>query len=670
MYFFFQTKSQQFGYTPREKQPNRIVATVLPFTDYQQDEEDFIDQEGHTADLPDKPYDKKVVWNNLCLQESGIFDGEPPEFHTQGTQTDPYYHEQPQNKTLDLTAEIQKLNQFRESIEVSNKAKKLLVSSDQRYTKEIEFYKNRLEFVESKLQVYESSGDTQAKLLRDRLNKEVYLTSQLKDLTTKVQKLHSENSRLEEERCELEEAENDTRLRCQQLETEIETLADRLRAMEDSKLAAKRKAKDAKSQASYWESVVSKFEKRNYELEERECELRHRLEIMECTTPALMMFNMWKTLQNNPDIDMKELFLEKFNELKKLKHESLETTLCTCATEIDDVKNKIKTLENEKNKLIHQKQITESRVEELEKELQSLKSFSVESSDGDQEIKVSQSELELIQELQERKKRIAELEQREMAYIETLEKADDIWVEMETGYKKRIVEAEQIEQQLRQKLQKYEKSDERDDKIQELEQAEKSLQNQIARLEKKVQQLLNTNKQAKEEFDNCILNLEEKLSSTEMKLSCDLDKEKKKYKCLADELKMTQNQKLEAGKLYESEISSLKDQLSKTRKELIHLDVTNSELREEVYTLESKISEMDKDMQLQRSKDNDTIKSLSKELNSKDKELQAIQRKADINSQCSCARGELSIANSRLSVNEMSKKFNTVLQNIKVRLAF
>lgn len=63
--------------------------------------------------------------------------------------------------------------------------------------------------------MYESSGETQARLLAERLQKEVCLSAQVKELSTKVQHLIMENKRLEEEKCELEEAENDARLKCQ-----------------------------------------------------------------------------------------------------------------------------------------------------------------------------------------------------------------------------------------------------------------------------------------------------------------------------------------------------------------------------------------------------------------------------------------------------------------------
>jgi uncharacterized coiled-coil protein SlyX len=75
--------------------------------------------------------------------------------------------------------------------------------------------RERLEALESRLSVYESSGDAQVKHLSARLEKETLLRAQVRHLHERLEKLEEENARLEEERCELEEAENDTRLRCQ-----------------------------------------------------------------------------------------------------------------------------------------------------------------------------------------------------------------------------------------------------------------------------------------------------------------------------------------------------------------------------------------------------------------------------------------------------------------------
>lgn len=56
---------------------------------------------------------------------------------------------------------------------------------------------------------------------------------------------------------------------------------------------------------------------------------------------------------------------------------------------------------------------------------------------------------------QELKTRIAELERRETAYLEMLTQADDMWAEMEGGYKKKIEESQATETQLKGKVRMF-----------------------------------------------------------------------------------------------------------------------------------------------------------------------------------------------------------------------
>lgn len=53
---------------------------------------------------------------------------------------------------------------------------------------------------------------------------------------------------------------------------------------------------------------------------------------------------------------------------------------------------------------------------------------------------------------QELKNRVLELERREAAYLEMLTQADDMWAEMEGGYKKRIQESQTTESTLKGKV--------------------------------------------------------------------------------------------------------------------------------------------------------------------------------------------------------------------------
>lgn len=53
---------------------------------------------------------------------------------------------------------------------------------------------------------------------------------------------------------------------------------------------------------------------------------------------------------------------------------------------------------------------------------------------------------------EELKQRVKELERRETAYLEMLTQADDMWAEMEGGYKKKIDECKQYENHLKEKV--------------------------------------------------------------------------------------------------------------------------------------------------------------------------------------------------------------------------
>jgi hypothetical protein len=110
---------------------------------------------------------KKQLKNAECLQESGIF--EDTEYNSQGTQTDSTDLEPPIREVKspfeacvvgDLSAEIQRLNQFRERVEEAGNccgSKKLLRVNEGRedapppHKKELEYCRERLQLLEDKV---------------------------------------------------------------------------------------------------------------------------------------------------------------------------------------------------------------------------------------------------------------------------------------------------------------------------------------------------------------------------------------------------------------------------------------------------------------------------------------------------------------------------------------
>lgn len=194
------------------KSPSRIIATVLPFND--------LSSTYHCKDVKDEMPIKRLLRDQDCMQESGIFEdnGLTACLLNVATQTDWTFDPPPG----DLGAEIRKLTRIRERIEEKGGNKKLLKTSDDdpeflthASLKELLFYRERVQMLEEKIAIYESHGDEQSRLLALRLEKEVLLAAQIKHLQSTLRKLKEQNRLLEEEKCEFEEAENDTRLRCQ-----------------------------------------------------------------------------------------------------------------------------------------------------------------------------------------------------------------------------------------------------------------------------------------------------------------------------------------------------------------------------------------------------------------------------------------------------------------------
>uniref|UniRef100_A0A1B0CDP7 Janus kinase and microtubule-interacting protein C-terminal domain-containing protein n=1 Tax=Lutzomyia longipalpis TaxID=7200 RepID=A0A1B0CDP7_LUTLO len=207
----------------RLKNQARIVATVQPYSSGLDSEEPIKPRFTSPPNTPETCGKRGKNLSTSTLQESGVFDTDPSDAVTQSTQTSPEDFPVYEARSGDLTAEIQKLNKFRERIEECVTAKKSsvvnLLSPEQ---KRLQYYKERLELLENKILVYESSGDLQVRRLAERLQREIHLEALVKQLSGKLEELEKENRIIDEERCEFEEAENDTRLRLQRLEVEFE----------------------------------------------------------------------------------------------------------------------------------------------------------------------------------------------------------------------------------------------------------------------------------------------------------------------------------------------------------------------------------------------------------------------------------------------------------------
>lgn len=214
------------------------------------------------------------------MSESGVFESDSFENFSQSTQTeaeDLLEIFSTSHATRDLCAEIQKLTKFREEIEESSAVPSSSVIDLQ---KRLQYYKDRVEVLEGKLIIYESSGDLQTKRLADRLQREIQLENTVKQLSDKVDILKLENSVLEEEKCEFEEAENDTRLKLQRLEVDLEILSQRNVELEISREAFQQKLNETKELNSELQEEFQKSQERVESLENESKELLEALNLL------------------------------------------------------------------------------------------------------------------------------------------------------------------------------------------------------------------------------------------------------------------------------------------------------------------------------------------------------------------------------------------------------
>lgn len=336
------TASKQM-YQPTTK--NRIVATVQPY------QESAFYEEPITPQLKNgrmtNSTNKVILWSSL--QESGVFEEQM--VFNQATQTDEF--SLPERPSGELTAEIQKLNKFRERIEevVGHNKSAGLLSPDQR---KLEYYKERTEILESKLVIYESSDDIKLRKLHERLQREVQLDSLSKQLQQQISELESANQILEEERCEFEEAENDTRLKFQRLEVDFEMVTQRNVELEMSEEALQLKLQEAKNQLAIFEDKVRQLEWRieeltkvnsTQQLEENpldESELRQQL---------MDMHKREQTMQQTLD------------ELKRAYNETLENADNVWAEMENEYKTKLKQCEMNELGLQSKLQQLDERIE-------------------------------------------------------------------------------------------------------------------------------------------------------------------------------------------------------------------------------------------------------------------------------------------------------------------
>lgn len=349
----------------RSMQPNltknRIVATVQPYNDCY---EEPITPHLKTPSRMTSSTNKVMMWSSL--QESGVFE-EPMVLH-QGTQT---HSEEFPLPSGELTAEIQKLNRFRERIEevvCHNKSSGKLLSPDQR---KLEFYKERSATLESKLVIYESSGDVQLRRLGERLEREVQLDALTKQLQQRLAELEKSNRILDEERCEFEEAENDTRLKYQRLEVDFEMISQRNLELEVNEETLQMKLQETKTALAIFEDKVRALESQIEDL------LSSRSG-QEMATDALASAVEEELREQVAEMHKRELRMQQnLDEMKRAYNETLENAdnvwaemeneykmrLKDCEVTEIGLQSKVQQLEE---RIKHDSQFAQERVQQME----------------------------------------------------------------------------------------------------------------------------------------------------------------------------------------------------------------------------------------------------------------------------------------------------------------
>lgn len=478
-------------------------------------------------------------FRSFAEPKKGLMENEPL-LVTQETQTDA---DDSFKTNAELYAEIDKLNRFRKKVEESSKVtlgsvspgispnSAQMVSSvdcDTVEQRHLKFYQERMKMLEEKLEVYQSSGDTQTKLLSKRLDHEVQLEAKANRLEEAVEKLKRINQELEENNCELEEIENETRLRWQKMEEEYEVMNQRNAELEMSRNSYHEKYEEARDSVEYLEECLHGSEERIKSLEEQQKELKRRLKISQSFIPAVALFQMWK---------MKKCLLPS---MVKPAPEKLPSEIPS-------------------NHPIHKK----------------------------------------ILELQARENQLTQnISDLNRAYQETLENADNLWAQMEKEYKDKILNFEKLEASLRQKIQQLEKrllkdTEDSYERIAFLEETEHQLKNRAGKLNRDLKDQQRKNTELLDELNNAKDENQKLQAFMNGPMTENLEKERRKLRRTEEDLQVVKNALKDTEAAHKNEQTLLKRQIQKMHRDLKNFEVTNGELREEVFTLERRVIELE-----------------------------------------------------------------------------
>ncbi|XP_059219626.1 ras guanine nucleotide exchange factor R isoform X2 [Stomoxys calcitrans] len=578
----------------------RIVATVQPYNSSAGYSHGPSSQQTVPHNTPtDSPRKTRPQhWHNNSLSESGVFvesdflsdSGD----NTVCTQTDfedcsspsgppgPYSHHLLCSPTKNVPAH---LNQNQPHHLHHPPSPNL---SDQ---KRLQYYKDRLNLLEGKVLIYESSGDVQAKRLAERLQREILLEKEVKELRDRVEFLESENCTLEEEKCEFEEAENDTRLRLQRLEIELEILSQRNIELEMSREALSAKYKDCHSECLILRDDLSTSETHVRHLEEDKQKAKENFEFLHNLLPVLLVCNTAACTWSQTQESRQQIVCGKAD-------------MCTSISGLDLAASLNRLPQSPVRETAANSSVCNSEICKcLEREVQHLK----------EEVKCLRHQ-------------IKELNSRHYAAMES---ADSHWVDLEREYKEREEQFQAKEQSLKQKIQKLQdclKEDARsaNEKICQLEETEQGLKTCLVKVSKEHQKLLEDHQCLVSEFER-FKEQHDQLREQQKPLTEGLEMEKKRNKGLMDELTFMRKLQQETELQTKHELDGIRNEMFDLRKEYLHIEVTNGELREEVATLELQVDTLQKSHRDSEEK----VRCLTDEIRTKDEICQKLEKRLE-----------------------------------------
>lgn len=451
------------------------------------------------------------------------------------------------------------------------------------------FYQERLEQLEGKLLIYESTGETQARLLAQRLQRELQLQKELKELTERVELLTHQNAQLDEAKCEFEEAENDTRLNLQRNEVELEILRQRNVELEFGKDALSAKYQDCRAEVVILREDLAAAETQLESLQWERKQAKKELQDLRQSLPLLLICRLLALAKMGNNLSIPENGSRDPGDSPMGKHSHRLSSGYHTST-VDETTTKL-----------------------------GLSDFGLSSDLGEgRDVQYLKEEVKSLR---------SQLKELNARHYEAMETADSHWVDLEQQYKEREEAYRGKETCLKQKITQLQdclREDSRaaTEKIQQLEEAEQGLKTCLVRLTKEHRDLLAENRNMQCTLENVMAKMEVE-AEYKIPLTEALESEKRRSQALMDDLTFAKKIQQNTEDQLRQETDALRTQIFDIKKEYMHIEVTNGELKEEVGTLENKIHQME--TQLKDSEER--ARCLEDELRTKDEQCLLMERK-------------------------------------------